>query len=108
MIGEICAHPALKDKVVLHVMDALRALYDGGPVVGNPDAVFEPKEVWMSRDPVAMDVLVLDLVNSEREKAGLPKIGEEGPSPKHIKTAADLGLGTDSPSPDSVVTAEIP
>jgi len=107
MIGEICAHPAVKDKVVLHVMDALRALYDGGPVVGNPDAVFEPREIWVSRDPVAMDVLVLDLINAEREKAGLPKIGDEGPTPKHIETAAGLGLGTDSPSPDSVVTAEV-
>jgi hypothetical protein len=107
MIGEICALPALKDKVVLHVMDALRGLSDGGPTVGNPERVFEPRELWLSADPVATDTVVLEMIDTQREKAGLPPIGEEGPPPRHLETADSLGLGTASPDPDAVAFADI-
>lgn len=93
MIAEVCAHPAIRDKVVLHVMDASRGLFDGGPVVGNPAAVFEQNELWVSRDPVAMDTALVALLDSKRAEDGLPPIGEGGPPAKHIATAAALGLG---------------
>lgn len=93
MTAEICAHPVLRDKVVLHVMDALRGLYDGGPIVSHPEALFDHNEIWLSADPVALDTLVLELLNGKRAEAGLPLIGDEGASPKHLRTAEALGLG---------------
>ncbi len=107
MIGEICALPALRDKVVLHVMDALRALCDGGPTVGNPERIFEPRELWLATDPVAADAVVLEMINAEREASGLPPIGEAGPSPKHIETAEALGLGVAAPGFGSIAYADI-
>jgi uncharacterized protein (DUF362 family) len=107
MIGEICALPALRDKVVLHVMDALRALCDGGPTVGNPERIFEPRELWLATDPVAADTVALDMINAEREASGLPPIGEAGPSPKHIETAEALGLGVSAPGASSIAYADI-
>lgn len=107
MIGEICALPALRDKVVLHVMDCLRILTDGGPTVGNPERVLEPRELWLATDPVAADATVLELIDGERKAAGLPPIGVAGPPAQHIWTAEALGLGTASPIPESIAFAEL-
>ncbi len=107
MTAEICAHPALADKVVLHVMDAVRGLYDGGPVVSNPDAVFDHHELWLTRDPVAADSLALELINRKRADAGLAPVGEESPPAKHIDTAARMGLGVKDLTPDDVAFADI-
>ncbi len=107
MIAEICSHPVLADKVVLHVMDALRGLYQGGPTVSRPEAVFDHNEIWLSRDPVALDGLVLDLLNARRDEAGLPAIGVDGPPPVHLETAERMGLGKRIAQPEEIARAEL-
>lgn len=107
MIAEVCAHPALAGKVVLNVVDALRGLYDGGPTVSRPEAVFDQCELWLGRDPVALDGLILEMLNERREEAGLPPIGAEGPPPIHLETAERLGLGSPIEQPDEVARVEL-
>jgi putrescine aminotransferase len=105
MIGEICAHPAVRGKVVLHVMDALKGVYDGGPAA-NPNATFELRELWMGRDPVAMDSVLLGVIDAERQKGRKAPIGQGGATARHIETAAKLGLGVASPDAARVVRVE--
>jgi uncharacterized protein (DUF362 family) len=107
MIAEVCAHPALAGKVVLHVVDAVRGLYDGGPTVSRPEAVFDQCELWLGSDPVALDSLIVDLLNGRREEAGLPPIGAEGPPPVHLETAERLGLGSPTQQPGEVARVEL-
>ena len=106
MIGEICAHPAVRGKVVLHVMDALKGVYDGGPAA-NPNATFELRELWMGRDPVAMDSVLLGVIDAERQKGRKAPIGQGGATARHIETAAKLGLGVASPDAARVVRVEM-
>ena len=68
---EIYALPALGDRVVLNITDALLAHSAGGP-----DGLLQystvPGQLWFSRDPVALDVLAIKELERERQVAGAP------------------------------------
>lgn len=65
--------PAVRDKLVLNVLDALVVGYAGG-------LEFKPRYSWpagalyFSRDPVAVDMVGLELVESKRREQGLPPL----------------------------------
>lgn len=89
-IAEIFDHEILRDKVVLNIVDGLLASFDGGPV-------YDPKGEWkyggilMSRDPVALDQVLLQSVGDKREEMELPSITRLS---NHIRTAWRAGIGT--------------
>ena len=89
-IAEIFDHAILRDKVVLNIVDGLLASFDGGPV-------YDPKGEWkyggilMSRDPVALDQVLLQSVGEKREEMELPSITRLS---NHIRTAWRAGIGT--------------
>ena len=89
-IAEIFDHAILRDKVVLNIVDGLLASFDGGPV-------YDPKGEWkyggivMSRDPVALDQVLLQAVGDKREEMELPSITRLS---NHIRTAWRAGIGT--------------
>jgi hypothetical protein len=89
MIAEICNMPALREKLVLNVMDGLIAGYAGG--LG-----FKPRFSWnygalyFSTDPVAIDSLCIDVLEAKGREARVPPIR---PLATHITTATRLGLG---------------
>jgi uncharacterized protein (DUF362 family) len=88
-IAEICALPQVRGKLVLNVMDGLVGGYAGGPA-------FKPQYSWnyggllFSRDPVAVDVVALELLEAKRREANVSAIGSQA---SHIATAGRLGLG---------------
>ena len=93
-VGDILALPQIRPKLKLHLVNALRALYDGGPLP-------EPKNLWphsgvlVSTDPVACDFVALDILNHQRTIKKLPMVGDlEGHIP-HVRSAAARDLGTD-------------
>ena len=88
-IAEICARPPISEKLVLNIVDALVGQYAGGPGF-QPQATWTPGEIWMSRDPVALDALALEAVEQRRKAAGMPKLGERG---RHVRFAVEIGLG---------------
>ena len=49
--------------------------------------------MYVSTDPVAMDVLGANLVEKERKERGLPTLTEARRPARYLETAADLGLG---------------
>ena len=53
---------------ILNILDALTGVYEGGPLFGK---VFHANTIAMSKDPVAVDTYLLNLINRVREDNGL-------------------------------------
>ncbi len=90
MIAEIYSHPAIKDKTILHIMDALEGCFTGGPMPNNPKDLWRRNSLLFSRDPVALDRIHLDIIDKKRQEEKLPSLQ---PASKHIFTAEKMGLG---------------
>ncbi len=72
-VPEIYALPALSDRVVLNIVDALICQYEGEERgLLHYSAVLN--EVRLSRDPVALDVLSLQELERQRQIASAPNI----------------------------------
>jgi len=93
-LAEIYADPHIAKKVVLNVMDGLIAQYAGGPQP-QPNYALHHATLYASRDPVALDAIVLKQLEQLRVRVGLPKIT---PLAAYIGYAAQLGLGNAEPS----------
>ncbi len=89
-IAEVFDHDILKDKVVLNIVDGLLASFDGGPV-HDPEGEWKYGGILMSRDPVALDHVLLQSIGEKREKMELPSITRLS---NHIRTAWRAGIGT--------------
>jgi uncharacterized protein (DUF362 family) len=114
VIPVMCSVPAVRTKAVLHIMDGLRAVYHGGPFAWNPEFVWDAKRLLLGTDPVAVDRVELEIVEGKRKELGVPSLWDRDPQylgrnnemqrtamknpfirePGHIRTAAELGLGT--------------
>ena len=53
---------------ILNILDALTGVYEGGPLFGK---VFHANTIAMSKDPVAIDTYLLNLINQVRKAKGL-------------------------------------
>jgi len=91
-VAELASYPLLRDKLRLSVVDGLVAQCHGGPA-------HSPRWAWpwggllVSRDPVALDRVVQEVVEERRRELGLPSLAAEGREPRWLATAARLGLG---------------
>lgn len=95
-IPEICAHLVLRDKAVLHILDAIHAQCNGGPS-GNPQWAWNYNSILFSTDPVALDHLGVQIIDQKRKAEGMPALADVGKAPRHIATAARMVLGTNDP-----------
>ncbi len=110
-IGTLASVEPLRSKTVLNVMDGLRGVWHGGPFVRDAKFTFFPKEIKFGTDPVAMDRLLIDIVEAERERNGAVSVWDRGMEyvghapmdpnknlfirePGHIEYAGTRGLGT--------------
>lgn len=103
-IGDILNIPLIRDKLRLHVVNALRAVFNGGPQI-LPEYRWTHGGLIVSRDPVAADMVGLDILNNRRAEAGLPLIGQ-GYRVPYIRHAATLGLGTDDQDRIELIDSE--
>ena len=86
---------------ILNIMDALTGVYEGGPLFGK---VFHANMIAMSRDPVAIDTYLLNLINQVRKDKGLSIMttddGKTADGHKHASflriAAENHGLGSPS------------
>jgi len=104
-ISEILANPILRRKVVVHIMDAMIAQYAGGPRF-NPVFTRQIGAVYVSRDPVAVDAIVLQRLERYRTDSMSGRLDPIGRSAAHIHGGADAGLGTDDASRIQLVRVE--
>lgn len=93
-LPEIYALPAVGDRVVLLVTDALLGQYQGGPASFlQYSSVLD--QLWLSHDPVALDTLALKQLAAERTLFDAPPL----PANFQIYTnAVLLQLGINDPS----------
>ena len=112
-IGKLATVEPVRSRTVLHVMDGLKGVWHGGPFSPSKEFRFYPGKMMFGTDPVAMDRILLDIIEGQRKLKGavsvwdrspqhLLKAGERksGPNfnrfirePGHIEYAATLGLG---------------
>ncbi len=91
-IGEILEHKVLKDKLTLNIVDGLLASFDRGPRY-HAESTWQYGSLFVSADPVILDVLVLQTVNQKREEMALDSVSKFA---NHINSASSLGLGTNT------------
>ena len=115
MVGTLASVEPLRSRTVLQIMDGLRAVWHGGPFARTTRYVFYPKQIMFGTDPVAMDRLLLDIIDDKRKAEGAISVWDRSPAslrmddarardadpnvniiirePGHIEFAATLGLG---------------
>jgi len=91
-IAEILEHKVLKEKLVLNIVDGLVASFDRGPTY-HAESAWNYGGLFISTDPVILDVLVLQTVNQKREEMELDSVSKFA---NHISTASKLDLGTNT------------
>ena len=90
-VAEILGIPELNQNLKLHLVALEEFQFIGGPSYNALYSRVEPK-LWMSSDPVALDRLLLDLINRERRKNGFNEL----PMPNlQLSYASKIGLGED-------------
>jgi Domain of unknown function (DUF362) len=115
VVGTLATIEPLRSRTVLQIMDGLRAVWHGGPFARTRKYVFYPKQILFGTDPVAIDRLLLDIIDEKRTAEGVLSIWDRSPSslrmddtrsrdadpnvniiirePGHVEYAASLGLG---------------
>lgn len=93
-IAEMYQDPRIGKKVVLNLMDGLVAQYAGGPQ-SRPNYALHHATLYASKDPVAIDAVVLKQIEEWRANASVPAITREA---LYIKVAAQMGLGNSEPN----------
>jgi uncharacterized protein (DUF362 family) len=93
--------PVIREKAVLHICDAVKASYHGGPGA-RPQFVWEHKTMYFATDPVALDKTGLKVIDAKRAEVGMASIALSKPDAashflncqvEHIELAGSLGLG---------------
>jgi len=92
-IADLNAHPHIRQKLRLCIIDGLRSHYNGGPGF-KPRWSHDFKTLLFSLDPVAADSIGAAEIEKQRIRKDLPLLKETGRDPVHIRTAARKGLGT--------------
>jgi Domain of unknown function (DUF362) len=96
-ISEILSTDYLRRKVVVHILDALVSEYAGGPRF-DPQFTKSIGAIYVSRDPVAIDSLVLKRLEAWRAADRQGRIDPIGKSASHVHGAVSYNLGTDDPA----------
>jgi uncharacterized protein (DUF362 family) len=105
-VAEVNALPVIRRKQKLIIMDALRPVVHGGPSFHAPMAV-PAFTLLFATDPVAIDTIGLQLLETLRAKRGLPSLDKEGIPAQYLTTATQMGLGVGDRSLIEVISVEV-
>jgi hypothetical protein len=114
-VGTLASVEPLRSRTVLQIMDGIRGVWHAGPFARTRRYVFYPKKIFFGTDPVAIDRLLLDIIDEKRKAEGAISIYDRSPrylkvddgaardadpnvniiirEPGHVEYAAKLGLG---------------
>lgn len=110
-IPAIVSLPVIRSKVVLHILDGTRAVFEGGPEAA-PTTTWNHATLYFATDPVALDRIGWEAIDAKRQAMRLPVVADayarhkdEKPQatdshrhPQHIALAGALGLGVFDPA----------
>jgi uncharacterized protein (DUF362 family) len=66
-IPSVVSLPVIREKAALHICDAVKASYHGGPG-GKPQYIWEHKTIYFGTDPVALDKTGLRVIDDKRRQ----------------------------------------
>src|SRR5262249_35453369 len=114
-VGTLASVEPLRSRTVLQIMDGLRGVWHAGPFAWTLKYVFFPRQIWFGTDPVAIDRLLIDVIDDERKRRGAISVWnrdertlefnngkkrDQDPNtniiirePGHVEYAGRLGLG---------------
>jgi hypothetical protein len=114
-VGTLASVEPLRSRTVLQIMDGLRGVWHGGPFAHTRRYVFYPKQILFGTDPVAIDRLLLGIIDDKRKAERAVSIWDRSPrtlkiddgrardadpnvniiirEPGHVEYAGKLGLG---------------
>jgi len=112
-IGTLAAVEPVRSRTVLNIMDGLRGVWHGGPFSTDRRFRFYPKQMKFGTDPVAMDRVLIDVIDAKRFQEGAisvwnrdmryvgtsaqwqrdPNVNRFLRETGHIEYASRLGLG---------------
>src|SRR4029453_13105254 len=115
VLGALASIEPLRSRTGPQIMDGPRRGVQRGAVARTTRYVFYPKQVLFGTDPVAIDRLLLDIIEQERRAHGAISIWDRSPAslkaddtpardadpnvniiirePGHVEYASTLGLG---------------
>lgn len=91
-VAHLAAHPLIREKLRLTVLDGLVAQCHGGPA-RSPRWAWSYGGVLVSTDCVAVDAVARRIIDERRLELSLKSLADDGREPKWIKDAQGLGLG---------------
>jgi hypothetical protein len=99
------SNPIVRQKTVLHILDGLVGVWQGGPS-STSRCIWPHRTLYFATDPVALDHIGWGVVDAKRVEKGLPPVAQTGlqmpnpgregldrRQPEHIILAANVGLG---------------
>jgi len=89
-VAEMSAIPELRETWAFTLVSLQHYQFIGGPFFNSLYSVSEPR-LWLSRDPVMLDSLMLDRINQWRKRAGFAPVSEEI---RTLEFAEMLGVGS--------------
>lgn len=109
-IGTLASVEPIPSRTVLNIMDGLSSVWHAGPFSEFPQFRFYPKQILFGTDPVAMDHMLIDVIEAKRKAEGAPSIFDRSRAhigldnsnpqfnhyirePGHVEYASTLGLG---------------
>ena len=88
-VAEMSAIPELRETWAFSIVSLQHYQFIGGPFFNSLYSASEPL-LWLSRDPVMLDSLMLKRINQRRKRSGFPNISEEI---RTLEFAEMLGVG---------------
>ena len=101
---EVLAAPAVRDKLVLNVIDGIRGQYDDGPMM-NEKFVYPLQTLYFATDPFALDRIGHDQI-VEKRRAMEIKVVDLPRYTDYFAQAEKLGLGVGDPAKIRLVRVE--
>lgn len=92
---EVLAAPAIREKLVLNVLDGIRGQYDDGPMM-NEKFVYPYHSLFFATDPFALDSVGQRQITEKRKAMGV-KVSDAPRFTEYLRQAEKLGLGVADP-----------
>ena len=96
-VAGLSAHPLLRDKLRLAVVDGSLGQCQGGPGP-SPNWSWPYGGFLASTDPVALDTVGWRVIEERRRQVGLPTLAADGREPLYLGLAAAQGVGVADPA----------
>lgn len=88
-IGALASVEPLRSKTVLQIMDGIKGVWHGGPFSPTRRFRFYPKQMMFGTDPVAIDQLLVGIIDRKRTEEGAISVWDANPKTLGRSSARD-------------------